>query len=105
MTLAENALLTAHRMGLVRHGFVRTAAVAAFAREHDPSAPALAAIVDDATPDGKEPPPALRDVLARLAELARGLRAELAFDLTVDSYRARTFTVSPTVSRILRSVS
>jgi simple sugar transport system ATP-binding protein len=33
MTLAENALLTAHRMGLVRHGFVRTAAVAAFARE------------------------------------------------------------------------
>src|SRR6185295_20395227 len=33
MTLADNALLTAHRMGLVAKGFIRGAAVRAFASE------------------------------------------------------------------------
>jgi len=33
MTLAENALLTAHRRGMVKHGLIDTAAVDAFARD------------------------------------------------------------------------
>jgi simple sugar transport system ATP-binding protein len=33
MSLAENALLTAHRRGLVRRGFIRGSAVRAYARE------------------------------------------------------------------------
>src|SRR5690606_34209798 len=33
LSLADNALLTAHRLGMVRYGFVRKAATHAFARE------------------------------------------------------------------------
>jgi len=57
----------------------------AAAKHPDSSAPLLAAVLDDLVPDHlQELPAPIRAALDKLASLSRGLRAELAYALTVD---------------------